>query len=117
MAAAIMALGSISFTKLPITRMPNVDVPVIAVVITQFGASPAEFESQVTKKVEDAVAGVEGTHHIDSIVTDGISTTTIIFRLETDQDRALNDVKDAVTRIRLDLPRGIDDPMIQRVDI
>jgi hypothetical protein len=48
------------FPQAPITRMPNVDVPVIAVVITQFGASPAELESQVTKKVEDAVAGVEG---------------------------------------------------------
>jgi multidrug efflux pump subunit AcrB len=115
--AAIIAIGLVSFQKLPITRMPNVDVPVIAVVITQFGASPAELESQVAKKVEDAVAGVEGAHHIDSIITDGISSTTIIFRLETDQDRALNDVKDAVTRIRLDLPRGIDDPMIQRVDI
>ena len=50
-------------------------------------------------------------------ITDGISSTTITFRLETDTDRALNDVKDAVTRIRANLPRGIDEPMIQRVDI
>src|SRR5712692_6745404 len=117
MAAAIVMLGYLSFTKLPITRMPNVDVPVILVLITQFGAAPAELESQVTKKVEDAVAGVAGAHHINSSITDGISSTTIIFRLETNTDRALNDVKDAVTRARADLPRGIDEPMIQRIDI
>jgi multidrug efflux pump subunit AcrB len=58
MAAAIVALGWISFTKLPITRMPNVDVPVISVTITQFGAAPAELESRVTKAVEDAVSGL-----------------------------------------------------------
>ena len=117
MAAAIVALGYISFSKLPITRMPNVDVPVVSVTVTQFGAAPAELESRVTKTVEDAVAGVAGAHHINSVITDGISSTTITFRLETDTDRALNDVKDAVTSIRANLPRGIDEPMIQRVDI
>src|SRR3954451_12811802 len=117
MAAAIVALGFISFTKLPVTRMPNVDVPVISVTVTQFGAAPAELESRVTKAVEDAVSGVAGAHHINSTITDGISNTTITFRLETDTDRALNDVKDAVTSIRANLPRGIDEPMIQRVDI
>ena len=117
MAAAIMALGYISFTKLPITRMPNVDVPVILVLITQFGAAPAELESQVTKKVEDAVVGVAGAQHINSSITDGVASTTITFRLGTDTDRALNDVKDAVTRIRADLPRSIDEPMVQRIDI
>jgi multidrug efflux pump subunit AcrB len=117
MATAIVAIGFISFIKLPITRMPNVDVPVISVYVTQFGAAPAELEAQVTKKIEDAVAGVEGAHHIESSIADGISSTTIQFRLETNTDRALNDVKDAVTRIRGDLPRGIDEPMIQRIDI
>jgi hydrophobe/amphiphile efflux-1 (HAE1) family protein len=117
MAVAIVALGYINFTKLPITRMPNVDVPLIVVVITQFGASPAELESQVAKKVEDAVAGVAGSHHITSLIADGASSTTIAFRLGTDTDRALNDVKDAVSRIRADLPRTIDEPMVRRIDI
>ena len=97
--------------------MPNVDAPVILVLVTQFGAAPAELESQVTKKVEDAVAGVAGAQHINSSITDGVSSTMITFRLGTDTDRALNDVKDAVTRIRADLPRSIDEPMIQRIDI
>ena len=72
---------------------------------------------QVTKIVEDAVAGVTGAHHINSVITDGISNTTILFQLETNTDRALNDVKDAVTSIRANLPRGIEEPLIQRVDI
>jgi multidrug efflux pump subunit AcrB len=117
MTAALVAIGLISFHRMPITRMPNIDVPVISVIITQFGASPAELESQVTKKVEDAVAGVEGAHHIDSQVADGIALTTITFVLETNTDRAINDVKDAVTRIRGDLPRTIDEPMVQRYEI
>src|SRR3979411_3297481 len=117
MAAAIVALGYISFNKLPVTRMPNVDVPVVAVTVTQFGAAPAELESRATQAVQDGVAGVAGAHHINSVITDGISSTTITFRLETDTDRALNDVKDGVTSIRANLPRGIDEPSIRGVAI
>src|SRR5262249_33267028 len=116
-AAVVTLLGCIAFAKLPITRMPNVDVPIISVTITQFGAAPSELESQVTKPVEDAVSGVEGVRHIESAITDGVSSTTIEFRLDTDTDRALNDIKDAVTRVRGNLPSGIDEPLTQRVDI
>src|SRR5436190_4235520 len=116
-AAAFIALGIFGFVKLPITRMPNIDVPVISVAVTQFGAAPAELESQVTKTIEDAVAGIEGAHHINSSITDGVSITTVTFRLETDTERALNDVKDAVTRVRGSLPRSINQPIVQRVDI
>ena len=117
MALAIVLLGYISFNRLPITRMPNVDVPVISVLVTQFGAAPAELELQVTKKVEDAVAGCRGGPTHQFLDHRRVSITTITFRLGTDTDRALNDVKDAVTRIRADLPRTIDEPMIQRIDI
>lgn len=117
MAAAILALGMLSFMNLPITRMPNVDAPVISVTVFQFGAAPAELESQVTKVIEDAVSSVAGAHHITSLITDGLSNTTIMFRLETNTDRAVNDIKDAVARARPDLPRGIDEPIIQRVEI
>jgi multidrug efflux pump subunit AcrB len=116
-ALAVVALGYLSFNKLPITRMPKADVPVVSVIVSQFGAAPAELEAQVTKTIEDAVAGVEGAQKINSSITDGLSITTVAFRLETDTDRALNDVKDAVTRVRANLPRTIDEPLIQRVDI
>jgi multidrug efflux pump subunit AcrB len=116
LALAIVALGYINFIRMPITRMPNVDIPVITVVTTQFGAAPAELEAQVTKKIEDAVAGVAGAHHVNSSIVPSMATTVISFRFGIDTDRALNDVKDAVARIRGDLPRGIDEPIIQRVD-
>ena len=115
--SVLIIIGIFSFRTLPITRFPNIDVPIISVAITQSGAAPAELETQVTKKVEDAVAGVSGVKHITSSITDGTSTTTIEFRLETNVDRAVNDVKDAIARIRGDLPKAIDEPITRRIEI
>ena len=113
----LLILGWLSFLKLPITNMPNADIPVISVIVGQFGTAPAEIEREITRTVEDGVASVAGVRHISSTITDGISVTTIEFRLETNTDRALNDVKDAITRIRSNLPRLSEEPMIQRLDI
>jgi len=113
----LLILGWVSFTKLAITRLPSADIPVISVAVSQFGAAPAELEAQVTKTIEDGVSGVEGVRHISSSITDGLSLTTIQFALETDTDRALNDVKDAVTRVRANLPQNVNEPLIQRVDV
>src|SRR5215211_3016951 len=113
----LLALGWISFTKLAVTRLPSADIPVISIAVSQFGAAPAELESQVTKTIEDGVSGVEGVRHISSSITDGLSLTTIQFALETNTDRALNDVKDAVTRVRANLPQNVNEPLIQRVDV
>ncbi len=115
--AVLTLLGVVSFWMLPITRAPNVDVPVVMVTVTQQGAAPSELEAQVTKKVEDAVANVTGVKHVTSTVTDGQSQTIIELRLEISSDRALNDVRDAVSKVRADLPRGIDEPVIQRIDV
>ena len=113
----LMLLGLVSFRSLPITRFPNIDIPIVSVTVTQPGAAPSELQTQVTKWVEDSVAGVKGVKHILSNITEGISTTTIEFRLEVNQDRAVNDVKDAISKIRINLPRTIDEPIIQRVEI
>ncbi len=113
----LIVLGLISFKQLPITRFPNIDVPIIQIRIYQSGAAPTELESQVTKKIEDAIAGVNGIKHITSTVTEGSSLNTVEFRLEMNADRALNDIKDAVARVRSDLPRTIEEPIISRLDI
>ena len=110
-------LGWMSYTNLPVTRFPNIDVPLIQVTMTQAGAAPAELETQITKKVEDAVANITGVKNVISNLTDGVSTTIIEFRLEVNTDRALNDVKDAIAKIRADLPRNIDEPIIERLDV
>jgi hydrophobe/amphiphile efflux-1 (HAE1) family protein len=113
----LLTLGLVSFKDLAITRFPNIDVPIVQVNITQLGAAPSELETQVTKKIEDAIAGVAGVKHITSTLTEGSSVTVVEFRLETNQDRALNDVKDAIARVRSDLPRTIEEPIVQRLEI
>src|ERR1700761_1364055 len=113
----LLVLGWLSFMKLAVTHLPSADIPVISVAVAQFGAAPAELESQVTKTIEDGVSGVEGVRHITSSITDGLSVTTIAFALETNTDRAINDIKDAVTRVRSNLPQNVAEPLIQRVDV
>ncbi len=117
MFVVLCALGVWSFLNLPITKFPNIDVPVISVTITDSGTAPSELETQITKKVEDSIAGLTGVKHITSTITDGQSVTAVEFRLEVNTDRALNDVKDAVAKVRGDLPSTIDEPIVQRVDV
>lgn len=113
----LVAIGAASFMTLPVTRMPNIDLPLVSVTIRQDGAAPSELELQVTKRVETSVAGLAGVKHITSSVNDGVSVTVIEFQLETSVDRAVNDVRDAVTKIRTELPQSIKEPQIQRIDI
>ncbi|WP_026618104.1 efflux RND transporter permease subunit [Ensifer aridi] len=113
----LVVLGWQSFNSLPITRFPNIDVPIVQISVTQSGAAPAELETQVTKEIEDAVAGVSGVDHIESTVTDGSSTTAVIFRMEVPTTQAVQDVKDAIDRIRSDLPTSIEEPIVSKVDV
>ena len=113
----LMIVGYISFRALPITKFPNIDIPIVQVTVTQSGAAPAELETQVTRKIEDAISGINGVKHVTSSITDGTSLTTTEFRLEINVDRAINDVKDAIARVRADLPRTADEPIVQRLEI
>jgi hydrophobe/amphiphile efflux-1 (HAE1) family protein len=113
----LMLLGIVTFQSLPITRFPNIDVPVVSVTVVQSGAAPSELETQVTREVEDAVANLTGVKHVQSTITDGQSVTAIEFRLEVPSDEALNDVKDAIDKIRADLPGDIDEPIVEKIDI
>ncbi|MDT8856411.1 efflux RND transporter permease subunit [Paracoccaceae bacterium Fryx2] len=113
----LLVLGWQAFNSLPITRFPNIDVPLVAVTVTQSGAAPAEMESQVTKEIEDAVAGLTGVKNVMSTVTDGVSQTAIEFRMEIPTDKAVQDVKDAIDRVRGDLPGSVDAPIVTRIDV
>ncbi|WP_107666512.1 efflux RND transporter permease subunit [Cyanothece sp. BG0011] len=112
----ITLIGLVSFTNLGIDNEPNIDVPVVSINITQRGASPTELETQVTQKIEDAVAGLGNIEEILSTVTDENSNTIINFVLGTDANQASNDVQNAVNGIRQDLPQDIDEPIVKRVD-
>ena len=106
--------GVLGFKKLGINQFPDVDIPYVSVSITDPGAAPAELETQVTRIVENAVATVGDVAHITSTVTDGTSATAIEFQFGKDLDRAVNDVRDAVTRVRGELPSSINEPVITR---
>jgi multidrug efflux pump subunit AcrB len=106
--------GMLGFKKLGINQYPDVDIPFVTVTINDAGASPAELETQVTRIVENSVATVGDVAHISSTAMDGVSTTTVEFVFGKDIDRAVNDVRDAVTRIRSDLPGSINEPVITR---
>jgi multidrug efflux pump subunit AcrB len=113
----LMVLGWQSFQTLPITRFPNIDLPLVAVTVTQAGAAPSELETQVTKEIEDAVAGIAGVKNITSSISDGVSTTAVEFRMEVPTDKAVQDVKDAIDRILGDLPAEVDTPVVTRIDV
>jgi hydrophobe/amphiphile efflux-1 (HAE1) family protein len=113
----LMFLGWQSFNNLPITRFPNIDVPLVAVRVIQSGAAPAEMETQITKIIEDSVAGITGVKNVMSTVSDGVSTTVAEFRMEVPTDRAVQDVKDAIDQIRGDLPGDVEAPVVTRIDV
>ena len=113
----LTAVGLMSFFQLKITQMPDISAPIVQVQISQPGGAPTEIETQVTQKVEGAVAGLGNVKSITSFVQEGGSFTTIEFHLGTPVDRSVNDVRDAITKVRSDLPEGILEPQVNRVDI
>ncbi len=113
----LMVLGYQAFFALPITRFPNIDVPFMLVQASQPGAAPAELETQVTKVIEDAVAGISGVKNVTSNISDGVSVSMIEFRMDVAPDKALQDTKDALDRIKSDLPPDVDAPTVTKLDV
>ena len=109
--------GLMGYREIRINRMPDIDLPVVTVSVGQSGAAPTELETQVTRFIEDAVAGLDSVKHVSSTISDSSSTTMIEFELGTDLDRATNDVRNAVTSARANLPNDIQEPVVQRMDV
>lgn len=109
--------GWFAFLQLPINSNPRVEFPIVTVLVTQPGAAPSELENAITRKVEESVAGMAGVRHITSTLNEGTSLTTVEFQLGVDPDRATNDVRDAITTIRSELPQSIQEPQVSRVDV
>jgi HAE1 family hydrophobic/amphiphilic exporter-1 len=109
--------GVLSFMSMRINNNPDIDFPLVAVTAVRPGAAPSEMEVQVTRLIEDSLAGLSGVRHINSQITDGVSSTTIEFELGTDTERATNDVRNAMSGLRADLPQDMQEPGVQRIDI
>ena len=113
----LMLAGLVAFMGMDVNNNPDIDFPAAEINISQPGAAPTEMENQITQKVEAAARSVNGVDEINSSVREGNSNTFVQFEIGTPTDRAVNDLRDAITQIRGDLPDGILEPQISRVDI
>jgi HAE1 family hydrophobic/amphiphilic exporter-1 len=114
---ALILAGIASYMMLPIKQYPDVSFPLVAVTITQSGAAAGEMETQITRQVEDAVAGISNVKSIRSSVVQGVSTTSIEFEIGEDLQKATDEVRSKIDQSRALLPREIDEPIVQRVDL
>jgi multidrug efflux pump subunit AcrB len=114
---ALLLAGVVAFLRMDINRDPDIDFPAAQVTVDQPGAAPTELETQVTQRIEAAVRGISGVDEISSTISEGESRTFIQFAIGTPVDRAVNDVRDAVSQVRSQLPQGILEPRTERVDI
>jgi hydrophobe/amphiphile efflux-1 (HAE1) family protein len=112
----LFVLGTVAFIRLPINLNPDVSFPVVMVNVSQPGAAPTEMETQIAQKVEGSVASIGNIHHQQSYISEGNVLVIIEFNIGTPIDRAVTDVRDAVARVRADLPQGILEPQVQRQD-
>jgi len=109
-------LGVVSFSRMAINQNPDITFPVATVIVSQPGAAPTEMEKQITQRIEGAVASIGNVEHITSWAVEGVTTTNVEFAVGTSTDRAINDVRDAVAKVRGDLPEGILEPTVSRQD-
>ncbi|MCL1824569.1 MAG: efflux RND transporter permease subunit [Betaproteobacteria bacterium] len=112
----VLLVGLMSFSRLTVREYPNIDEPVVTVTTTYSGASAEIIESQVTKPLEDSIAGIEGVDVLSSISRSESSQIMVRFRIERDADSAAADVRDRVSRVRKRLPDDIDEPVIAKVE-
>ncbi len=117
MSVALILLGVISYLRLPVREYPDIDPPIVSVVTFYRGASPNVVETEITDVLEEQFATIEGVKTITSSSQEQGSSITIEFELNRDVDVAANDVRDRVSRVRGQLPREAEDPVVEKVDV
>jgi multidrug efflux pump subunit AcrB len=112
----LTAVGLWAFREMKVQQFPDIDLPTVIVTAQLPGAAPAQMETEVARKIENSVATLQAVKHIYTKVQDGSATITVEFRLEKSTQEALDDVRDAVARVRSDLPGDLRDPVITKMD-
>ncbi len=110
----ILLVGIISYDRLSVRLIPNVDMPIVTVRTSYPGANAQVIESQVTKPIEDTLSGIEGIEYISSVSRAELSQVTVRFLLDRDADAAASDVRDRVSQARRFLPEEADEPIVQK---
>ena len=109
--------GVLGFSAMKVQQFPDIDLPTINVTASLPGTAPAQMETEVARKIENAVAALQGVKNIYTKVQDGVAIVTVEFRLEKPTQEALDDVRSAVARVRADLPAELRDPVIAKLDL
>ncbi len=112
----ILLIGAVSYSGLAVREYPKIDEPVVTVRVHYGGASAEVVETQVTKPLEDSIAGIDAVDVLTSISRPEDSQISVRFRLEKDADTAAAEVRDRVSRVRNKLPQAIDEPVIAKVE-
>jgi len=112
--ALLTLAGILAFRANKVQDFPDIELPIVTVTATLDGAAPAQLETEVARKIEDSVATLQGVKNIYTRVLDGVATVTVEFVLEKDLSDAVNDVRDAVSRVRADLPAEMRDPSVTK---
>jgi multidrug efflux pump subunit AcrB len=113
----LLFLGVFAFLRLPINLVPDISYPLVSVTISQPGAAPAEMETQIAQKVEGSIASIGNVRNIQTWIVEGAVNINLEFQIGTPIDRAVADVRDAVAKVRNDLPQGIMEPVVQRINV
>ena len=108
--------GLMSFNTMMVQDFPDIELPVVVVTANLEGAAPAQMETEVARKIENAVASLGEVKHVYSSITDGSAKVSVEFNLEKDTNEGVNDVRDAISRIRSDLPSDMKEPVISKVN-
>jgi len=109
--------GLLGFGGMKIQSFPDIELPMVTVVASLPGATPGQLENDVARKIEDAIATLQGLKHIYTMAQDGSVTILAEFRLEKPLQEAVDDVRSAVSRVRADLPSDLRDPAVNRIDL
>lgn len=109
--------GMLAFKQMKVQQFPDIDLPTIVVTAALPGAAPAQMETEVARKIENAVASLQAVKNIYTKVQDGVATVSVEFRLEKPTQEALDDVRAAVSRVRSDLPGDLREPVINKLEL
>ncbi|MBF0628175.1 MAG: efflux RND transporter permease subunit [Magnetococcales bacterium] len=112
--ALLTLLGLASFKALGVQNFPDIEVPTITISATLEGAAPAQLETEVARKIEDAVASLAGLEHIRTTLTEGMVSIQVDFVIDKSADVALNEVRNAVDTVRSDLPQDLTVPVVSK---
>jgi len=113
---ALVTLGLFSYRRLAIDMFPDVEIPVVSIITKYPGASPETVEREVSRRIEEAVNPIAGVKHVLSTSREGVSTVVVEFHLEIKINEATQEARAKVNGIRGDLPQGIEEPIIQKLD-